>query len=84
LVLAGQRGFIEHFAFFTRDKSGVAVDTGDEASTVSGNGEAGIGEKFGGDRMRRHVVGALETNDFCNGIHRLRSQHYILSSGNDA
>jgi len=64
LVLASQRGFVEHFAFFTRDKSGVAVDTGDEAATISGDGEAGIGEKFGGDRMSWHVVGALETNDF--------------------
>ena len=64
MVLAGQRGFVEHFACFARDKSGVAVDAGDEAATVSRDGKTGKGQKFGGDGMRCHVVGALETDDF--------------------
>jgi hypothetical protein len=64
VVLAGKTGFVEHFACFTRDKSGVAVDTSDEAGTVTRDGEAGKGQKFGGDRMSWHVVGARETNDF--------------------
>jgi hypothetical protein len=42
----------------------VAVDTGDEAATVSRDGEAGKGQKFGGDGMSWHVVGTIETNDF--------------------
>lgn len=64
MVLAGQSGFVERFACFTRDKSGVAVDTGDEAATVSRDGETGKGKKFGRDGMRWHVFGTLETNDF--------------------
>ena len=63
MVLAGQSGFVEKFACFTRDKSGVAVNTGDEAATVSRDGEAGKGKKFGGDGMSWHLVGALEPND---------------------
>jgi hypothetical protein len=64
MVFAGQTGFVEHLACFTRDKSRVAVDTGDEVATVSRDGEAGKGKKFGGDGMSWHVVRALETNDF--------------------
>jgi hypothetical protein len=64
MILTGQTGFVEGFACLTRDKSGVAVDTGDEAAAVSRDGEAGKGQKFGGDGMSWHVVGALETNDF--------------------
>ena len=84
MVLTGQSGFVERFACFTRDKSGVAVDTGDEAATVSRDGETGKGQKFGGDRMSWHVVGAIEPNDFWNRIHKLTSQHYMLSSCNGA
>jgi hypothetical protein len=47
MVLAGQSGFVQHFASFTRDKSGVAVDAGDKAATVSRDSEARKGEKFG-------------------------------------
>jgi hypothetical protein len=63
MVLTGQSGFVEHFACFTGDKSGMAVDAGDEAAAVSRDSKAGKRKEFGGDRMGWHVVGALEPND---------------------
>jgi hypothetical protein len=66
VVLAGEARLIEHLAFFTRDKSGITIDAGDEAAAVSRDGETRKWEELGGDRMSWHLVGALESDDGWN------------------
>jgi hypothetical protein len=63
MVLAGEAGLVQHLACFARDKSGVTIDTGDEAAAVSRDREAGKGEELGGDGVSWHLVGALESDD---------------------
>lgn len=63
MVLAGERRLIEYLACFTRDKSGMTIDTGDEAATVSRDRETGKWEELGGDGMSRHLIWALESNN---------------------
>lgn len=63
MVLAGEARLVEHLACFTRDKSGMTINTGDEAAAVSRDRETGKWEELGRDRMSWHLVGALESDD---------------------
>jgi hypothetical protein len=66
MVLAGEGRLIKHLACFTRDKSGITIDTGDEAATVSRDRETGKWEELGGDGMSWHLVRALESDNGWN------------------
>lgn len=63
MVLTGEGRLVEYLACFTRDKSGMTIDTGDEAAAVSRDRETRKWKKLGGDGMSWHLIWALESNN---------------------
>lgn len=61
-LLTGERSFIKNFSFSACNKTRISIDTGDEASTVTRDGESRIRPEFGSNRVRWHLIRALEAN----------------------
>jgi len=61
-LLASQGSIINNLALSAGDKTGVAIDAGDEPSTIS-NGESGVRPEFIGESSRLNLVGTTEADN---------------------
>lgn len=62
-LLTCEGGFIEDLAIAAGDQTGESVDAGDEAFTVPGNGEPGVGPELGSRGVGVHLFRALEAKN---------------------
>jgi len=61
-LFAGQSSVIDNLALSAGDKTRIAINAGDESSTVS-NGESGVGPELVGQGSGLNLIGTTETDD---------------------